>query len=351
MALNADGSFSSTTTQTGTLFHTTAHFTYTFNGQVSESNKIAGQLREDVTYDNGTAFTCTTNLLSWSATRDSQGPQASSPPPGSYDAGTVVGTTTNLFSFYVSGDGTKLQNVQLGGIGLNCAPGGSLADRLQIDQIPINADGSFESHTTQDGVVAHTPAHYAYTFTGHVHGTDTNGAARIAGVLRIDLTYGAGGSSSCSTNNISWAAKVGAQGSQAPPLTFASGPYSAGTDVGTTTNLFSFSVSSDHTQIQNVSLVGIGMDCSPQTGITGQTITIASVPINLDGSFNSVTLGSGVVNAHTATFTYTFRGQFHGPNSAGKSRSPAHCASISPTTTAAPSPAPPTTTPGKATSS
>jgi hypothetical protein len=219
----------------------------------------------------------------------------------------------------VSGDGTKLQNVQLGSIGMGCAPGGNLTDRLQIDQIPIGADGSFESHTTQDAIVAHTPAHYSYTFTGHVHGADSSGAARIAGILRIDLTYGAG-SISCTTNNISWSAKLAAQGSQAPPLSFASGPYGASTTNGFGTNLFTFSVSSDHTQIQNVSLVGLAVDCSPQTSVPGQTLTIASVPINADGSFDSVTHGSGVVNAHTATFTYSFRGQFHGPNSAGKSR-------------------------------
>lgn len=318
IALAADGSFTSSTTQTGTLQHTTAHYTYTLTGQASATT-IGGTLREDITYDNGTAFTCTSNTLSWSARRDTQGTQTATAPAGSYSGGTVVDSSTNLMSLYVASGGTAVQNVTVGGILLNCAPGGTLVDHVGIDSIPIDADGSFSTRTTQTGIVGHTPATYTYTFSGHVHGVNSAGAARIAGILREDVTYGAGGATSCSTDQQSWAVTLDSQGSQASPA-IPSGPYSGGTTIGSSTNLLSFSVSPSSTQVQNVSVPGMGLDCTPQTSIPGESLTLSPIPIQPDGSFSGTATGTGTVNAHTATFTYTFRGQFHGPTSAGKTR-------------------------------
>jgi hypothetical protein len=74
IAIASDGAFSSTTTQTGVISGFAAHFTYTFNGHfhgfsAAGRQRAAGQLREDVTYTNGTTYSCTTNSPSWSATR------------------------------------------------------------------------------------------------------------------------------------------------------------------------------------------------------------------------------------------------------------------------------------------
>jgi hypothetical protein len=251
--------------------------------------------------------------------RDTQGTQPATAPAGSYSGGTVIGSGTNLMSLYVSPGGTAIQNVTVGGIALDCAPGGGFADHIGIDSIPIRQDGSFSSQTTQAGIVGDTPATYTYTFTGHVHGVNSAGAARIAGILREDIVYGDAGSISCSTDQQSWAVSRDTQGAQ-EPLSIATGAYSGGTTIGATTNLLSFSVSPGHTQIQNVSVPGMGLVCTPHTNLSGQNLTIAAIPIQTDGSFAGTSIDTGVVNAHTATITSTFRGQFHGPSSSGKTR-------------------------------
>src|SRR5262249_37384080 len=75
----ANGSFSATATQTGIVGHSAAKFTYTVSGQFSGTN-VAGSVREDVTYSNGIAYSCTTGTQTWSAKRDMQGVQTASPP-------------------------------------------------------------------------------------------------------------------------------------------------------------------------------------------------------------------------------------------------------------------------------
>jgi hypothetical protein len=69
----ADGSFSGTGSQSGVLFGATAQFTYTFAGHFHGTTtagveRIAGHLREDITFNDGTAYSCTTNIRTWSAT-------------------------------------------------------------------------------------------------------------------------------------------------------------------------------------------------------------------------------------------------------------------------------------------
>jgi hypothetical protein len=72
--VGSDGSFSSgQVTQTGTFDGQPATFTYTFSGDFhgtdsSGVSRAAGQLREDVTFSNGTSYSCTTNPQSWAAT-------------------------------------------------------------------------------------------------------------------------------------------------------------------------------------------------------------------------------------------------------------------------------------------
>ena len=55
------------------LFGVTAQFTYTFVGHFHGTTtagveRVAGQLREDITFNDGTAYSCTTNIQTWSAT-------------------------------------------------------------------------------------------------------------------------------------------------------------------------------------------------------------------------------------------------------------------------------------------
>jgi hypothetical protein len=69
----AGGSFTATATQTGVIDNSQATFTYTFSGNfhgttTSGQARAAGQLREDITFNNGTAYSCTTGPQTWSAT-------------------------------------------------------------------------------------------------------------------------------------------------------------------------------------------------------------------------------------------------------------------------------------------
>ena len=83
------------------------HVTYTFSGQFTGTN-MAGSVREDISYD-GTATTCTSNTLTWTASRQSQGNQAAlAPPAGSYGGSTSQGWAVSL---YVSPDSTQLQDI------------------------------------------------------------------------------------------------------------------------------------------------------------------------------------------------------------------------------------------------
>ena len=75
IAIAADGSFAATRTQNGVLAGVAAQFTYTFSGQFNPTN-VTGTLRQDVTFTDGSAYTCTTNDQSWSALRTAQGSQA-----------------------------------------------------------------------------------------------------------------------------------------------------------------------------------------------------------------------------------------------------------------------------------
>jgi hypothetical protein len=74
VALAANGSFSSTTSQQGVFEGVPATFTYTFQGNFHGVNpsgaaRAAGMFRESVTFtNNSTAKDCTSNNQSWTAT-------------------------------------------------------------------------------------------------------------------------------------------------------------------------------------------------------------------------------------------------------------------------------------------
>ena len=106
IVIASDGSFTGTATTTGVVDNSPAKLTYTFSGHFNGTS-VAGQVRDDITYNNGTAYSCTSNNLSWSATRDTQGSQTASPPPaGSYSGHT---SQSSGLSFYVSADSTQFR--------------------------------------------------------------------------------------------------------------------------------------------------------------------------------------------------------------------------------------------------
>ena len=112
-----------------------------------------------------------------------------------------------MFSFYVSNDGTHVQDVTVPTY-LGCAPSKTFYDHIGIADIAIGSDGSFAATTTQDGVLAGAPAHFTYTFSGHFQGT------QVSGAYREDVTYDDGTAFTCTTNVTAWSASREAQGTQ-----------------------------------------------------------------------------------------------------------------------------------------
>ena len=313
IAIEPDGSFSATKTEQGIEEGAPATFTFTFSGHF-QSGAFSGSYREDVAYNTGVSHSCTSGLVSWTASRTSQGSQApASAQPGHYNVGNS-GAYYHEFSFYVSPDGSKLEDVS-GTPGGNCTPGGSYYEPFfHMPEIAIEPDGSFSATETEQGIEEGAAATFTFTFSGHFHGTNSSGQGRAAGVLREDVTYANGTQYTCMSNGIPWSAthdsKAGQPSGQPAPGTYQVGNYGA-YYLG-----FSFKVSSDGTRLLDVS-GNPGGRCSPGASFSHQ-FYIAEIAVSGDGSFTATSSEAGQVSGHAATFTYTFSGHFHGFDSSGK---------------------------------
>jgi hypothetical protein len=314
-AIKPNGSFTAATTETGVVSGFPATFSYTFGGNFHGTTKASGTFRETVKYNNGGRQTCTSNTLSWTATRDAQPRQTNAPPPaGSYSGlnSQDVGVT-----FYVSFSQTKLQDISISSVGLDCSPGnGGLDEPFAITSAAIKPDRSFTATTTKHGVVSGHPATFSYTFRGNFHSLAPSGAERAAGTFRETVKYNNGGPQTCTSNTLLWNATRDGQPRQtnAPPPP---GSYSGlnSQDVGVT-----FSVPSSRTKLQDISISSVGLDCSPGNGGLDEPFAITSAAIKPDRSFTATTTKHGVVSGHPATFSYTFRGNFHSLAPSGAER-------------------------------
>ena len=313
----ADGSFSATAENDGVLFGVPAHFTYTFRGHLhgldaSGVQRVGGTFRERITYDDGTAFDCTSNDQRWDTLRDAQGAQTGGPsPPGTYSGGTSQGRAV---SFAVSADHAHLQDVSIPIVALGCTPGKSFYDQLAIPDVAIAADGLLVHHDP-DGVLFGVAAHFTYTFSGHMHGPTSGGVARAEGTFRERITYDDGTAFDCTSNLQRWSTLRDAQGTgaAAPPP---AGSYSGGTSQG---RAVSFSVSSDHAHLLTVSIPIVSLGCAPSKSYFDH-LTIDDVAVAADGSFSATTTHDAPFAGVTGHFTYTFAGHFHGPGTSGAAR-------------------------------
>ena len=306
-----DGSFSGKATEADVEDGSAATFTYTVSGHFHGAS-VAGSLRENVTYNNGTAYSCTTGSQAWTMTRDAQGSQvASTPPRGSYSG--------DGFVLYVSAGGTQVQDVTLAGGYhniLQCiSSSGSNDTSFYIPDVTVAKDGSFSGKATQtqaqeDG----STATYTYTVSGHFHGTSSSGDERAAGSLREDVTGNNGTAYSCTTGTQPWTMTRDAEGSQVastPPP----GTYSG--------DGFQFSVSRSGADVQDVTLAAgyhNVLYCTPGHSLNDTSFRIPNTTVAKDGSFSAKATQSGVEDGSAATFTYTFSGHFHGTNSSGDER-------------------------------
>jgi hypothetical protein len=312
IAIGANGAFSASTSQDGVLFGAPAHFTYTFSGHFTGAS-ATGTFRENIDYDNGTAFTCTSDTQTWSTRRDVQGAQTVSPAaPGTYSGSSSQGDSV---SFYVSADHAHLQDVGVSLVGLGCTPGKTFDDQLAIGEIAIAASGAFSASTSQDGVLFGVPAHFTYTFSGHLHGLNSSGVARVGGTLREEITYNDGTAFDCTSNTQTWSTRRDTQGTGAaapPPAGTYSGSSSQGDSV-------SFYVSADHAHLQDVGVSLVGLGCSPSKSFDDQ-LAIPDIVVAAGGTFSATTTEDGVLFGAPAHFSYTFSGHFHSPDSSGVAR-------------------------------
>src|SRR3954452_6385504 len=269
--INPDGSFSASQAHDGVLRIATAsfpaHYTYTFTGNFHGLNsgaveRAAGTWQETVTYNDGTAQTCTTTPLPWTISRDAQGSQAAAPAPaGSYSANQVVNNSP--LTFYVSTDNSHAQDVTIFNT-LACAPNGkTFNDTFTLSPATINPDGSFSATQAHDGVLriatASFPATYSYTFTGNFHGLSSGAVQRAAGTWQETVTYNDGTAQTCTTNPLPWTLSRDAQGSQVDAPAPA-GSYSAGQLVNNSP--LTFYVSTDNSHVQDVTIFN-ALACVP----------------------------------------------------------------------------------------
>ena len=203
IAIDSEGDFSSTTEQEGVIEHTPAKFKYTISGHLSGTS-ASGSIREDISFSNGTEYSCTTNALTWSLTRESVQTEASFPPA----AGSYSGTDQQGYpiTFYVSPGGGHVQNVRVGTTVMGCTPSEEVDDHFEVASVVINPDGSFSSTTEQEGVLKHLPAKFKYTFSGQFYGPGSGGKVRVAGTLRETAVDESGKTFECTSNGQTWEA-------------------------------------------------------------------------------------------------------------------------------------------------
>lgn len=306
LPIAADGSFGIVQVEHRPWRGKDATFTYTFRGHLHSVNaagvdRLAGYQRVDMTFDDGSPTTCTTNDRYWLATRESQPTQTNAPPPaGRYSMGSDL-------SLFVSSDQTELQDVEFDA-GMRCAPaalGDDFANNVMpLAEVPIAADGSFSTTVTRQGVFANEMATFTYRLSGHVHSVAPNGRARIAGQIREDVVAASG--KRCSTGMLSWTATRDTQGTQTG--TPVSGTYSS--------SGLSYTVSGGRIQTFATS---VAQRCAP-SGSFGDSFTVADLAIGPDGSFSVSGTRNRTVSGHPATITYSLSGNVHGVDSNGRWR-------------------------------
>ncbi len=211
IALHADGSFSSTTTQHGEFDGFPATFTYvvagSFHGENSaDVERAAGTWSETITYTNSILRTCTTNDQSFSVARGSQGAQTPGRPPAGSYAGKVQVTESPL-TFTVTAGGATVTTVAMASVYLTCAPGDvTVSEPFALSGVTVAADGSFSKSASQPSTFEGHAATITYMFEGHFHGLSAGGQVRAAGMFTETMTYTDTSTKTCSSDAQNWAA-------------------------------------------------------------------------------------------------------------------------------------------------
>jgi hypothetical protein len=316
VAVAGDGSFSATGHQNGVVEGVAATFTYVLSGNLGEKT-ASGSVREDVTFNNGTAYSCSTNSQTWTATRDAtQSPQLLPAQPGHYYGSAPQNRSAGHIEFFVSPTG-NLQDVQIEETALACSPAKTLFDHFEMAEVAVLADGSFSATGSQTEVIEGVSANVTYTLSGHVHGAGSDGRPRISGSVREDLTFDNGTSYSCTTGSHFWNATRDA--TQSPQLLPAQqGHYFGSAPQNRSAGHIEFDVPAGG-NLQNVKIEETALACTPKKTVFSH-FEMAEVDVIADGSFAKTTHGTAMIEGTTAAITYTLSGHVHGAGSDGKPR-------------------------------
>jgi hypothetical protein len=319
MPIKPNGWFRATAHQSGVMAGRPAKFTYRFAGRFTgvDSNgapTAGGTFREVVTYKDGGTHKCTSNNQTWTTSRDTQPAQRKSSPAGSYAGRTSQGWPVVL---YVAANGRSLQDVDVSTTVLHCTPGNAtIDDFVPIAAIPLKKDGSFSGHTTQNGVMAGSPAKFTYSFRGNFHSRDANGAPRAAGTFRESVTYNDGTARTCTSNTQTWTIirdQQPVQRKTAPP----SGTYAGRTSQGWTV---SFDVGGHRRDVHNMSIPTVPLKCTPGGSQPNDQLAIAFAPTGASRSFSATAAQNGPFAGHQGHFSYSFQGTFHSRDANGVPR-------------------------------
>jgi hypothetical protein len=222
------------------------------------------------------------------------------------------GQNGNGMSFYVSGDGTHIQDVYDSAAGSSCTGGGGLVQPFGIPEAVIGASAGFATTVTEHAIVGGQAATITRVFSGHLTGRNASGVPQASGTWRDTVALSSG--TVCTSNTVAWSAVRDAQ----PPQTQTRPPDGTYTGAnGQNGNGLSFHVAGG--VVQNVSDLAVGTDCLGGGGVISE-LTLASIPINANGSFAGSATEDGVLAGRAVTFTRTFRGNFHAVSSAGVPR-------------------------------
>jgi hypothetical protein len=203
VAIQPNGSFSLTTSQNAINGE---KFTYKIEGRFQAATataaaSAAGTWREDIAFARGTVTSCTSNDQSWTATLYREPAQQKAlVTPGSYSGSN--GQNGNGITFSVAPGGKSMLNISDTATGLDCTPAGGATDHLSVPQVAVMPDGSFNSTTSQDGVLNGVNAKFTYTFAGYFEGrTPPSGAPTVAGIWREDIVFASGTTTMCTSND------------------------------------------------------------------------------------------------------------------------------------------------------
>lgn len=323
MPLRSNGSFSATTLEYGAVSGHATTYQIALEGRFASLHAgktvVSGTVLVTASYVDGSTYHCTSApALPWAAARDiPQTATSGLPLAGSY-SGAEIGTNDPV-DFYVANSRSALQNVTVGQLALGCTPGGSAhPTNISVDSVPLHGDGSFSDTVQERSYYDGSPATYSITLIGFAQGLDSQGRARIAGSVVETLTYSVSGTAYGCTSGpqVPWAATrdtVQTVTTSAPQA----GSYKGAVDG--TNDAVAFTVPSDSGSVQSASLFQADLTCSPSHSVVLSSVALPTETIQ-NGSFEKTSVEKGTYLGHSATYSITFNGTFHGLDKSGVAR-------------------------------